>query len=163
MNLDRLDLRILDTLQHDGRITNAELAERIGLSPTPCARRVRQMEEAGLIDGQVVLLNASRLGLKLTALVQISMDRHTPDRFARFETEIARHPQVIECLLITGQSADYQLKVVVQDMEQYQEFLLNTITRIEGVADVHSSFMLRKVLDTTALPLDHLSADTRQR
>jgi len=156
MTLDRLDIRILRELQGNGRITNAELAERIGLSATPCARRVRQLEENGLIDGHVVLLNASRLGLKLTALVQISMDRHTPDRFERFEAEVSRHPEVVECLLITGQSADYQLKVVVTDMEQYQEFLLNTITRIEGVADVHSSFILRKVLDSTALPLNHL-------
>lgn len=156
MTLDRLDIRILQELQRNGRITNAELADRIGLSATPCARRVKQLEEAGLIDGHVVLLNASKLGLKLTALVQISMDRHTPDRFERFEAEISRHPEVVECLLITGQSADYQLKVVVTDMEQYQEFLLNTITRIEGVADVHSSFILRKVLDSTALPLNHL-------
>jgi len=156
MTLDRLDIRILRELQGNGRITNAELAERIGLSATPCARRVRQLEENGLIDGHVVLLNASRLGLKLTALVQISMDRHTPDRFERFEAEVSRHPEVVECLLITGQSADYQLKVVVTDMEQYQEVVLNTITRIEGVADVHSSFILRKVLDSTALPLNHL-------
>jgi len=84
------------------------------------------------------------------------MDRHTPDRFERFESEILKHPEVIECLLITGQSADYQLKVVVPDMDYYQEFLLNTLTRIEGVADVHSSFIMRKVLDTTALPLTHL-------
>lgn len=156
MTLDRLDIRILQELQHNGRITNAELADRIGLSATPCARRVKQLEDAGLIEGHVVLLNASKLGLKLSALVQISMDRHTPDRFERFEAEISRHPEVVECLLITGQSADYQLKVVVTDMEQYQEFLLNTITRIEGVADVHSSFILRKVLDSTALPLNHL-------
>lgn len=156
MTLDRLDIRILQELQHNGRITNAELADRIGLSATPCARRVKQLEEVGLVEGHVVLLNASKLGLKLTALVQISMDRHTPDRFERFEAEISRHPEVVECLLITGQSADYQLKVVVTDMEQYQEFLLSTITRIEGVADVHSSFILRKVLDSTALPLNHL-------
>ncbi|MEX1197466.1 MAG: Lrp/AsnC family transcriptional regulator [Pseudohongiellaceae bacterium] len=156
MTLDKLDIRILQELQHNGRITNAELADRIGLSATPCARRVKQLEEAGLIEGHVVLLNASKLGLKLTALVQISMDRHTPDRFERFEAEVSRHPEVVECLLITGQSADYQLKVVVTDMEQYQEFLLSTITRIEGVADVHSSFILRKVLDSTALPLNHL-------
>lgn len=156
MTLDRLDIRILQELQHNGRITNADLADRIGLSATPCARRVRRLEDEGLIKGHVVLLDASRLGLKLTALVQISMDRHTPDRFERFEAEVSRHPEVVECLLITGQSADYQLKVVVTDMEQYQEFLLNTITRIEGVADVHSSFILRKVLDSTALPLNHL-------
>jgi Lrp/AsnC family leucine-responsive transcriptional regulator len=114
------------------------------------------MQDEGLIQGQVIILNASQLGLKLSALVQVSMDRHTPDRFERFEAEIKKYPQVVECLLITGQSADYQLKVIVPDMDFYQEFLLNILTRIEGVADVHSSFILRKVLDTTALPLQHL-------
>lgn len=156
MKLDRLDTRILDELQRDGAITNLELAERVGLSPSPCARRVRRLEEAGVIEGRVTVLNAPRLGLKLTALIQISMDRHTPDRFERFEEAVRGCPEVIECLLITGQSADYQLKAVVPDMEHYQAFLLNRITRIEGVRDVHSSFVLRKVVGATALPLSHL-------
>lgn len=156
LNLDKIDRRILAILQREGNITNTELAERVGLSATPCARRVRRMEEAGLIGDHVILLDADQLGLKLMALVQISMDRHTPDRFERFEREIRKHPEILECLLITGQSADYQLKVIVPDMSAYQEFLLNTITRIEGVADVHSSFILRRVLDTRALPLNHL-------
>ncbi|MDT8427203.1 MAG: Lrp/AsnC family transcriptional regulator [Pseudomonadales bacterium] len=156
MHLDKLDKRILRELQHDGSITNAELAERVGLSATPCARRVKRLQDDGVILGQVILLNPSSLGLKLSALIQISMDRHTPDRFERFETEIRKHPEVVECLLITGQSADYQLKVIVPDMEYYQEFLLNTITRIEGVTDVHSSFIMRRILDSTELPLNHL-------
>ena len=155
--LDKLDKRILQALQRDGSITNLELAEQIGLSPSPCARRVKQLEEAGIINKQVTLLNASQLDLKLTALIQISMDRHTPDRFEVFEKQVRSYPEVIECLLITGQSADYQLKVVVPDMECYQEFLLNKITRIEGVTDVHSSFMLREVINTTELPLYHIS------
>jgi len=157
MTLDKLDKRILQALQRDGSITNLELAEQIGLSPSPCARRVKQLEEAGIISKQVTLLSASQLDLKLTALIQISMDRHTPDRFEVFEAQVRSYPEVIECLLITGQSADYQLKVVVPDMECYQEFLLNKITRIEGVTDVHSSFMLREVINTTELPLDHIS------
>jgi Lrp/AsnC family leucine-responsive transcriptional regulator len=156
VEFDKLDKRILRELQMDGSITNTDLAERVGLSATPCARRVKRMQDEGLIQGQVIILNASQLGLKLSALVQVSMDRHTPDRFERFEAEIKKYPQVVECLLITGQSADYQLKVIVPDMDFYQEFLLNILTRIEGVADVHSSFILRKVLDTTALPLQHL-------
>lgn len=159
LELDKLDRKILDELQKQGDISNLELAERIGLSPTPCARRVKRMQDEGLILGQVTLLEPSKLGLKLSALVQVSMDRHTPDRFERFEAEILKHPEVLECLLITGQSADYQLKVVVGDMDEYQEFLLNTLTRIEGVADVHSSFIMRKVLDTTALPLKHIGTN----
>ena len=158
MKLDKLDKRILREIQWDGTITNLELAERIGLSPSPCARRVKQLEDAGIILSRVTLLDPKKLDLKLTALIQISMDRHTPDRFEKFEERIASYAEVIECLLITGQSADYQLKVVVPDMEYYQEFLLNKITRIDGVTDVHSSFMLREVQKTTALPLDHIES-----
>ena len=156
MDLDRQDKRILATLQQDGSVTNLELAEKIGLSPSPCARRVKQLEEAGFIDKKVTLLNANKLNLKLTALIQISMDKHTPDRFELFEKEVSQYPEIMECLLITGQSADYQLKVVVADMETYQEFLLNKITRIQGVSDVHSSFILREVINSTELPLEHL-------
>ena len=156
MQIDKLDKRILQELQEDGAITNLQLAEKIGLSPSPWARRVKQLEESGIIKGQVTLLDASKLDLKLIALIQISMDRHTPDRFDMFEKKLRSFPEVIECLLITGQSADYQLKVVVPDMEYYQEFLLNKITKIEGVSDVHSSFILREVHRTTALPLNHI-------
>lgn len=156
MQMDRTDKRILEELQRNGRITNLELAERVGLSPSPCLRRVKQLEEEGIIERHVTLLNASKLGLKLTALIQISMDRHTPDRFEQFESIVKTYPEVLECILITGQSADYQLKVVVADMEVYQDFLLNKITRLPGVTDVHSSFVLRQVVNTTALPLGHL-------
>ena len=153
MQIDRYDRRILEVLQHEGRISNQELAERIGLSPSPCLRRVRALEESGVIAGYRAILDARQLGLSLLALIHISMDRHTPERFANFEQKVAELPQVLECLLITGQDADYQLKVVVPDMERYQVLLLNKITRIEGVTGVHSSFVMRRVVDKTALPL----------
>ena len=153
--LDRFDLRILDELQRDGALTNQDLAERIGLSPSPCSRRVHRLEEAGVILRRVTLLERSRLNLALTALIQISMDRHTPERFANFEGKVRQYPEVLECYLITGQDADYLLKVVVPDMEHYQEFLLNKITRIEGVSGVHSSFVMRRVIDKTELPLGY--------
>lgn len=153
MELDRYDRRILDVLQQEGRISNQELAERIGLSPSPCLRRVRALEESGLISGYRALLDAKQLGLSLMALIHISMDRHTPERFDNFEQRIHDLPEVLECLLVTGHDADYQLKVVVRDMEAYQALLLNRITRIEGVSGVHSSFVLRRVVDRTALPL----------
>ncbi len=159
MKLDKMDKRILQEMQRDGAITNLELAERIGLSPSPCARRVKQLQDAGVIKGQATLLNPAPLNLNLTALIQISMDRHTPDRFEQFEKVVSSYPEVVECLLITGQSADYQLKVLVPDMESYHEFLLNKITRIEGVSDVHSSFMLREVINTPRLPLNHIELD----
>jgi Lrp/AsnC family leucine-responsive transcriptional regulator len=151
--MDRYDRRILELLQREGRLANLELAERIGLSASPCLRRVRSLESAGVIRGYRALLDASRLGLTLTALVHISMDRHTPERFANLESAVRAWPEVLECLLITGQEADYQLKVVVRDMQAYQELLLQRITRIEGVTGVHSSFVLRRVVDETALPL----------
>jgi Lrp/AsnC family leucine-responsive transcriptional regulator len=114
---------------------------------------VRALEEAGVITGYRAILDARQLGLSLQALIHISMDRHTPERFANFEKKVAELPQVLECLLITGQDADYQLKVVVTDMEGYQALLLNKITRIEGVTGVHSSFVMRRVVDKTALPV----------
>jgi Lrp/AsnC family leucine-responsive transcriptional regulator len=153
LELDRYDRHILEVLQEDGRISNQDLADRIGLSPSPCLRRVRTLEEAGLIAGYHALLDAKTLGLTLMALIHISMDRHTPARFANFEKKISELPEIMECLLITGQDADYQLKVVVRDMEAYQELLLNKITRIEGVSGVHSSFVMRRVVDKTALPV----------
>jgi len=151
--MDKYDQRILEELQADGRISNQDLAERIGLSPSPCLRRVRQLEEDGIIDRYVALLNGDKLGLKMTALIQISMDKHTPERFERFEQQVAEFPEVQSCYLITGQSADYILKVVVRDMDHFQAFLLGKLTRIEGVSGVHSSFIMRKVVDKTALPI----------
>lgn len=153
MELDRYDQRILEVLQQEGRISNQELADRIGLSPSPCLRRVRTLEESGLVTGYRAMLDAKKLGYSLMALIHISMDRHTPERFTNFEARIGELPEVLECLLITGQDADYQLKVVVRDMDAYQELLLNRITRIEGVSGVHSSFVLRRVVDKTALPV----------
>ena len=151
MTLDRFDKHILEVLQTDGRINNQDLADRIGLSPSPCLRRVRALEESGLIVGYRALLDAKRQGLTLMALVHISMDKHTPERFANFEAAVAVLPEVLECLLITGQDADYQIKVAVRDMDHYQALLLNQITRIEGVTGVHSSFVLRRVVDRTTL------------
>ena len=158
MKLDRTDRRILEVLQADGRITNLELAEKIGLSPTPCARRVRQLEEAGIIERHVTLLNQQKLGLNITAMIGITMDRHTPERFENFERAVRQFPEVVECSIVTGQAADYLLKAVLPDMTWYEEFLLGRLTRIEGVTGVHSSFVLRKVLANTALPLDHIGA-----
>jgi Lrp/AsnC family leucine-responsive transcriptional regulator len=153
MQLDRYDRTILEALQADGRISNQDLADRVGLSPSPCLRRVRTLEESGLIVGYRTLLDAKKLGLTLMALIGISMDQHTAERFTNFETRIAEIPEVLECLLITGQQSDYQLKVVVHDMDAYQNLLLNQITRIPGVSGVHTSFVLRQVVGRTALPL----------
>ena len=156
IKLDRLDRKILSCLQANGKISNLELAEKVGLSPSPCARRVKQLEESGFLLKTVTLLNRDMLGLKLNALIQVSMDRHTPDRFETFEETLEACPEVLSCTLITGQSADYMVDVLVTDMEAYQAFLLGKLTRIPGVSGVHSSFVLRKIINRTEVPLDHL-------
>ena len=153
IELDKYDRLILEALQKNGRMSNQELADSINLSPSPCLRRVRALEESGLIDGYVALLNARKLGLTLVSFIQISMDKHTPDRFDVFEKTIEAYPEVLECHLITGQSADYLLKVIVKDMDAFQQFLLQKLLKIEGVGGVHSSFVLKSPKDKTALPV----------
>lgn len=153
MELDRYDRAILAALQRDGRMSNQELADRIGLSPSPCLRRVRALEEAGLIGGYHALVDARKLGLSLMALLRVSMDKHTPERFANFEALVGDIPEVLECLLITGQKSDYQLKIAVRDMDHYQHLLLNRITRIEGVTVVETHFVLRRIFDHRPLPV----------
>jgi len=155
VNLDSFDLKILAQLQANGGLSNQQIAERVGLSASPCSRRIRQLEEGGVIGARVVRLDPRKIGLDLTVLIHIRMDRHTPERFEQFETMVRAYQEVQECYLITGQEADYQLKIAVPNMEEYQRFLLNKITRIEGVIGVHSSFVLRKAIDTTALPLGY--------
>ncbi|MDJ0879932.1 MAG: Lrp/AsnC family transcriptional regulator [Halieaceae bacterium] len=156
MKLDRIDRRILEEIQRNGRISNLELADAVGLSPTPCSRRVKRLEESGIIDRHVTLLNQSQLGLKLTAFITITMDRHTPERFDNFERQVQEFPEVVECAVVTGSAADYLVKAVVPDMEYYEDFLLGKLTRIEGVTGVQSSFVLRPVVRKTELPLDHI-------
>ena len=154
MGFDKIDLSILRELQQDSSLTNQDLADRVGLSASPCLRRVKALEEIGVIDRKVTILKKSSLGLKLTAFLQISMDRHTPDRFSVFEEEVDVFPEVRNCNLVTGQNCDYLLEVVVEDMEKYHDFLLGKLTRIPGVTGVQSSFLLRSVKESTALRLD---------
>ena len=154
MQLDKYDRLILEIIQQNGRISNQELAEAINLSPSPCLRRVRRLEESGMIAGYVAQLDARKLGLTLVSFIQISMDKHTPERFNHFEKQIATFPEVLECHLVTGQSADYLLKVIIEDMDDFQQFLLNKLTPIEGVSGVHSSFVLKSPVNARALPID---------
>ena len=153
MEVDQFDRAILKVLQREGRISNQDLADRIGLSPSPCLRRVRALEESGVITGYRAMIDAKVLGYTLMALIYISMDKHTPERFEHFENEISQFSEVLECLLITGQDADYQIKVIVSDMDAFQELLLNRINRIQGVTGVHSSFVLRRVVDRASVPV----------
>ena len=153
--LDRYDIKILQELQHDGALSNQELAERVGLTAAPCSRRVKQLEETGVIASRVVRIDERKVNLSMIVLLNISMDKHTPERFEVFENTITDIPEVMECYLITGNTADYQLKIAVPDLESYYDILLGKITRIEGVSGAHSSFILRKIVDSTAVPLEY--------
>lgn len=156
VELDRFDIKILQQLQVDASISNQELADRIGLTAAPCSRRVKQLLDSGVIERQVVRVNERKVGLNLIAMLHIIMDKHIPERFEAFEAAIADIPEVMECYLITGHDADYQLKVAVADMDSYHDILLGKITRITGVSGVKSSFIMRKVVDTTAVPLHYI-------
>jgi Lrp/AsnC family leucine-responsive transcriptional regulator len=155
--MDNIDKKILDLLQHNGKISNQELADQIALSPSPCSRRVKQLEDEGYIRQYVALLDPIKIGLQLTIMVSIALVNHDPNIMKNFEKKIIMFPEVIHCYLITGQSADYLMKVTVANLSEYQSFLLNKLTVIDGVSQVHSSFVLQSILDKTSLPLSSIN------
>jgi Lrp/AsnC family leucine-responsive transcriptional regulator len=154
--MDRIDKRILELLQNNGQINNQCLAEKIALSPSPCLRRVKQLEEAGYISKYVALLNPKKLGLQLTIIVLVGISTHDPKIMAGFERVIKSLPEVVQCYLVAGQEQDYILKVIISNLDEYQLFLLKKLTQIEGVKSVRSSFVLRSIVEKTTLPLDHI-------
>lgn len=153
LKLDNTDKKILRALQADARISNLELAEHVNLSPTPCARRVKRLEDAGIIAQHITVLNHELLGLNLTVLISVTMDKHTADRFEKFELAASELPEVMECYVVTGQDSDFLIKVMVRDMRHYEEFLLRRLTKISGVSGVHSSFVLRQPIKNDQLPI----------
>lgn len=155
--MDRIDKKILEILQNDSQISNQYLAEKISLSPAPCLRRVKLLEDSGYIKKQVALISPEKIGLELTVIVLVGLNNHESSTMNAFEEKILLYPEVLQCYLITGQSADYLLKIIVPNLNAYQDFLLGKLTKIKGVSSVHSSFILRSICDTTALPLGHLS------
>ena len=144
-SLDKIDRQILALLRENARISNLELAESVNLSPTPCARRVKQLEDAGIITGYSVTTDPRKLGYQLSVYIAISMDKHTAERFSNFEKKLREFPEVVSCSIVTGRSEDYLIKALVKDMAHYEEFLLHRLNRIEGIAQVHTSFELREV------------------
>ncbi|WP_020041544.1 Lrp/AsnC family transcriptional regulator [Salipiger mucosus] len=155
VQLDSIDLKILKALQDDAEISNVDLADRIGLSPSPCLRRVRILEDAGVIKKRVTLVDAAVLGLNVSVFVSVQLEKQSKERLMEFEREVRERPEVVECYLMTGES-DYLLRVVVPDLATYERFLKESLTLIPGVANIRSSFALQQVSYTTALPLDHL-------
>lgn len=150
--LDPTDRRILTVLQRDGRISNAELAEEVNLSASACHRRVQRLEAEGFIDRYVALLDARRLGRPTTVYVEITLQGQADELLDAFEREIARVPHVLECHLMAG-SADYLIKVVAQDTEDFARIHRQYLSRLPGVAQMQSSFSLRTVVKTTAIPV----------
>lgn len=152
IQLDSFDRRILDQLQRNGRISNVELAKSVGLSPSPCLRRVRDLEDAGVIDRYAAILNQGSAGFSLSVFVQVTLERQVETALETFERVIAGRPEVMEAYLMTGDS-DYLLRIVVPDVSDYEAFLKDHLTRIPGVASIKSSFALNRVKYETALPL----------
>ena len=144
-SLDKIDRQILALLRENARMSNLELAESVNLSPTPCARRIKQLEDAGVITGYSVTTDPIKLGYQLSVYIAISMDKHTAERFSNFEKKLREFPEVVSCSIVTGRSEDYLIKALVKDMAHYEEFLLHRLNRIEGIAQVHTSFELREV------------------
>lgn len=150
--LDVLDRKMLQELQQDGRITNQRLSELVGLSPSPCLRRLRQLESEGVITGYVALVDPVTVGMSVTAFVRIRLDRQDDRHLAAFEDAVAGFPEVMECYLMSGE-ADYQLRVLVPSLAAFEDFLRFKLTRIPAVAEVTTSFALRPVVYRTALPV----------
>lgn len=156
IRLDRIDRKILDLLQQDARLPNNELAERVGLSPSPCLRRVKALEEAGVISRTVALIDPVAVDLPVNVFISVSLERQVEERLEAFERAVMDLPEVLECYLMTG-DADYLLRVVVPDLASYERFLKEHLTRVSGVVSIRSSFALKQVRYRTALPLGHLS------
>ena len=152
VELDKLDQRILAILQHDGRISNQQLAEEVGLSPAACWRRVRALEEAGVITGYTAHLAPERIGQGLCVLINLSLQRHTIDSTAGIEQQVSSYPEVLQCFAVTG-NADFVLRVIVPDMASYDRFLNEKIFTLQGIAQVNSNFVLREIKNTQAVPL----------
>jgi Lrp/AsnC family transcriptional regulator, leucine-responsive regulatory protein len=149
--MDEIDKLILDELQQDGSLTNVELAKRVHLSPSPCLARVKSLEGAGVIRGYVALANPKALGLTVNVFISVSLERQRKDALELFEQAVGNCEEVMECYLMTGDS-DYLLRVVVQDMPSLESFIVDRLAKIEGVANIRSSFALKQVRYKTALP-----------
>jgi len=149
---DETDWRILAALQDDARLTNAELAERVFLSPSPCLRRVRDLEQSGLIRRYVTLLDPLAIGLTVSVFIQVSLEKQMRGALDTFESSVRAREEVMECYLMTG-DADYLLRVVVPDMQSLERFIVDYLAKIPGVSNIRSSFALKQVKYKTALPL----------
>jgi Lrp/AsnC family leucine-responsive transcriptional regulator len=151
--MDPIDKKILRALQLDGKMTVADLAERVGLSQSPCARRVRNLERDGIIKGYAAVVDQSRVGLPISAFASIKLERQREEDLDRFAEAVARWPEVVDCYLMTGQR-DYLMRIVAKDLEAYERFLKQKLTRLDGVASIETSFALGQVKRSEVLPME---------
>jgi Lrp/AsnC family transcriptional regulator, leucine-responsive regulatory protein len=142
--LDKIDRAILRELQKNARISNQELSEKVGLSPSPCLRRLRRLEDEGFIAGYTVRLDEEKIGLPVAVFLSIKLDRQIDAQLTSFETEIMKHPEVVDCWLMTGEN-DYLLRVLAPGLREYEHFLTGKLTKIPGIASIQSSVSLRRV------------------
>lgn len=156
--LDAIDLKILDELQRDGRLSNVALAKSVGLSATPCAERVRALEASGVISGYAARLDAQRLDLGLLVFIEIAIDRTSQDAFDQFAAAITRIPQVQECHMVAG-GFDYLVKVRVADMRAYRAFLGEVLSQVPGIRETHTYAVMERVKESATVDLSHLDAD----
>ncbi|MGE3144313.1 MAG: Lrp/AsnC family transcriptional regulator [Pseudorhodoplanes sp.] len=151
-DLDTIDRKILSVLQRDGRVSIADLAQQVGLSPSPCLRRVRLLEQAGIIARYVAMVDQQAVGLPVSVFVSIKLESQREEALTKFGKSIERWPEVLECYLMTG-PRDYLLRVVVADLAAYERFLKQKLTRLAGIASIESSFALEQVKYTNSLPV----------
>jgi Lrp/AsnC family leucine-responsive transcriptional regulator len=156
--MDQFDRNILNHLQEEGRATNVELADAVGLSPSPCLRRVRELERSRVIRQYAALLEPTAVGLGVSVFAQVSLERQVEAVLDAFEAHISARPEVVECYLMTGDH-DYHLRIVVPDLEAYRTFVLDHLSKAPGVSSIRSSFALKQVKYSTALPLEHLTVE----
>ena len=161
LTLDAIDRRLLAILQENGRLTATELAERVGLTTSPCLRRLRLLEESGIIRGYSALLDQERVGLPISVFVSIKLERQNEAGLRRFETAVRDCPEVLDCYLMTG-PRDYLLRVVARDLADYERFVKETLTRIDGIGNIESSFALGQVKHSNVLPVAREERVTRR-
>lgn len=153
MLLDETDLKILKILQSDARVTNQDLAERVGISPSPCLRRVRKLEQDGVIERYVTLINANAVGRGQQAFIEVRLEHQTRALTERFEAEMQKFPEVLECYLVAGEW-DYVLRVVVPDLEELRNFHMNKLGKVPGITNVKSNICMKQAKFSTELPLE---------
>jgi len=160
--IDGYDRRILEALQADGRLTNLDLADRVGLSASPCLRRVRALEAAGLIKGYGARLDRKKIGLGMTAFVAVNIELHRDVEAAQFREALMRFPEVVSCYITSGEF-DFLLQVVTPDLDAYRVFSLEKLMKVPGVKAIHSSFVIDTVKEGAPFPLGHLNGQSTQQ